>query len=624
MKSSSPSRQTTLMVGALGVVFGDIGTSPLYAVKECFSPMVGLQPDLPSILGILSLIFWLLLIVVSGKYLAFVLRADNKGEGGDLVLHALALKTAKSPGMKAFLIVLGMLAASFFYGDSLITPAISILGAMEGLQVAMPHVSDLIVPISVITAIALFLVQKSGTSSIGRFFGPVMFLWFSTIGVLGLRAIVDHPEVLAALNPLYAIDFISHHQAMTFLIMGAVVLAITGAEAIYADMGHFGVTPIRRAWFFFAMPGLVLNYFGQGALLLADPTAVHNPFYLLAPDWLQIPLLVLSLVAAVIASQATITGTFSVTRQAVLLGYLPRMAITHTSHHEAGQIYIPLVNYVVMVGVILLIVVFGSSGGLAAAYGISVTATMVITTLLAYQVARKLWGWSAIICIGICFPLLLLDVLLFGSNAFKIADGGWLTLAIAGTIFLLMVTWRNGSRYLYKQVTKNTIPLQDFLKSLAEKSPMRVKGTAIYLVRSVGETPNALASNFHHNRVIHERVIILHVGTSDEPVVSKANRVSITELGRGFISLDITYGFMELPSIPLILKQCVEEKKLDLDMSETSFMVSRVTLIPDSHIGLPFWQASLFRWMHVNSMRSHDFFRIPTNKALEIGVQIRV
>lgn len=612
------------MLAALGIVFGDIGTSPLYTVRESFSHVIGLAPDTGNVLGVLSLIFWLLTVIVSGKYISLIMRADNKGEGGILSLHALVLRATKGLKSRRLIVILGLLGGSLFYGESVITPAISVISAVEGLEVAVPNMESLIVPITIIILLALFTVQRFGTAFIGRFFGPVMVIWFVVIGLLGLRMIIEYPIVLNAINPYYALSFIAHHNALTFLIMGAVVLAITGSEAIYVDMGHFGRTPIQRAWFFVAMPGLLLNYFGQGAVLLANPEAAANPFFIMAPNWLQLPLVGLATAATVIASQATISGAFSITRQAIQMGYLPRMLITHTSENEAGQIYMPLVNWLLMMMVVLLVLSFRSSGNLAGAYGISVTATMVITTLLAYQTMRLIWKWPAVTSMALCAPMIVLDLLLFSSNLFKIFDGGWLTLAIATAVFVLMITWYDGSRYLYKQITKTSFPLGDFIKSLADKKPIRIKGTAIYLVRSHGDTPYALMNILKYNQVVHERVIVLHISTSEEPRVAKSKRYTITSYGEGFEAIDANYGYMELPSIPLLLKQCVDENKLELDICSTAFIVSHVTVIPDEHLGLPYWQAVLFKWLHVNSLRSHFFFRIPTNRAFEIGIQIRV
>ncbi len=423
MSRPANSRRLTLMLGALGVVFGDIGTSPLYAIKETFHPHIGLTPDIANVLGVLSLIFWLLIIVVSGKYVTMIMRADNKGEGGNLVLHALALRHTQNAKWHRVILVLGLMGSAFFYGDSVITPAISVVSAVEGLEVPLPHISSLVVPISIVILVCLFAVQRHGTASIGKFYGPIMLFWFAILALMGVRAIIDSPVVLQALNPVHAISFIASHASTALLIMGAVVLAITGAEAIYADMGHFGRKPIQRAWFYVALPSLVLNYFGQGALLLQNPEAVKNPFFIMAPEWFQIPLVFISVIAAIIASQATITGAFSLTRQAIQLGYLPSMMITHTSEHEAGQIYIPTVNLMMMISVVLLVLAFKSSGSLAAAYGISVTATMITSTLLAFQVTRRMWNWPTWLSLGICIPLLFIDVTLFGANLFKVADG---------------------------------------------------------------------------------------------------------------------------------------------------------------------------------------------------------
>jgi KUP system potassium uptake protein len=620
----TPSRRLTLMLGALGVVFGDIGTSPLYAIKESFSKTVGLEGNTENVLGILSLIFWLLTIVVSLKYLLFIMRADNKGEGGALVLHALALRTTNKFWLRRLIIMLGIIGAGLFYGDSIITPAISVLSAMEGLEVAMPQVSSLIMPLSLVVLVVLFAVQRHGTASVGRFFGPIMVVWFIVIGGLGLHGIVQNPVVLSAINPYHAVHFAMIHLDILMLVLGAVVLSVTGAEAIYADMGHFGRRPIQRAWFFVAMPGLLLSYFGQGALIMGDPAAIENPFFILAPEWFRLPLVILSTMATVIASQATISGAFSMTRQAVQLGYLPRVVITHTSEHEAGQIYIPFVNIAMMISVVLVVLTFKTSSNLAAAYAIAICGMMVITVLLAFQVSHKMWKWPVLLSVAVCLPLFLIDLLLFSSNLHKLMDGGWFTLAVAALVFLVMLTWIDGSRFLYKQISGSTMPLKDFINGLPEQNVTRVSGTAVFLVRTTGDTPHALLRNFRHNHVLHNRVIILYIGTRDTPRVARCERYKITDMGSNFLMIEAYYGFMELPSIPLLMRQCVEEGKLQLDMGDTSFFVSRSTLVPDPHMGLPLWQAVLYQWLYLNSVRMHDFYRIPTNKVLEIGIQVRV
>ncbi len=624
MSTQPTNRKLTLMIGALGVVFGDIGTSPLYTIRTAFNSEIGITPNMDSVLGILSLIFWLLMILVTGKYVTFIMHADNRGEGGILPLHSLALSSTRSNALKRVFVILGLLGASLFYGDSVITPAISVLSAVEGLNVAAPAISHMIIPITLLILAALFIAQRIGTASIGQFFGPIMIIWFASIGALGLMQIIQEPRVLMAINPYYALSFIGNHMGVTFLIMGAVMLAITGAEAIYVDMGHFGRKPIQYAWYFIALPGLLLNYFGQGALILNDPTKVENPFFHMAPDWLSLPLVVLSAIATVIASQATISGAFSLTRQAIQLGYMPRMQITHTSEHEAGQIYIPAVNTMLMLVVVLLVLVFKSSDNFAAAYGISVLGTMSITTVLALQVTRKLWQWPIWLSLLVCAPILLLDLLLLSSNMIKIHEGGWITLMIAAIIFTIMITWLDGSKFLYQQITAATTPLREFVAMLGQRKPIRVPGTAIFPVRTLGDTPTALLCNYQHNHVVHERIIILHVATKSEPRVSKSERYIITHLGENVTVLESFYGFMELPSIPLLLKQCVEEKKLELEMADSTFIVSRIAIVPDRHIGLPKWQAALYKWLHVNSVRAHEFYRIPIAKVLEIGSQIRL
>ncbi|MBI3419102.1 MAG: potassium transporter Kup [Proteobacteria bacterium] len=618
------SYQTALTIGALGVVFGDIGTSPLYAIQASFSKQIGLAVLPENILGVLSLIFWLLLIVVTGQYINFIVRVDNKGEGGVLSLHALTMRTTSNAKLRRILIYLGIAGAGLFYGDSLITPAISVLSAVEGLSVAAPTVEHLIIPITLSILVGLFMVQRHGTHSIGRFFGPVMLVWFSTIGLLGLRAIIADPLVLQAINPIYAFRFMVMHQGMTIIVLSAVVLAITGCEAIYADLGHFGFKPIQRAWTFVALPCLLLNYFGQGALLLRTPEAADNPFFRMAPEMLQIPMVLLACAATVIASQATISGAYSITRQAMQLGYMPRMRVMHTSEREAGQIYIPLVNSLLMIAVILLVLTFRTSNSLASAYGIAVIGTMIMTALLSYQVMRKIWRWPLWCSLAQCGFILAIYALLLSGNLIKVVEGGWVTLTVGSLMFTLMVIWFDGSAYLQHEISRNTMLIKDFLGLMRERQPVRVPGTAIYLVRTLGDAPHALVRNFRHNHVIHKRLIILHINIQEFPRVSKAERYTIKDMGENVLQLEADYGFMEFPNIPMLLRQCVEEKTLDLEMADTSFFVSRVTLIPDAHIGLPLWQAVIYAFIYINSVRAHDFYRIPTNRAVEIGLQMRI
>ena len=618
-------RKLTLMLGALGIVYGDIGTSPLYAVKESFSKVTGLLPTPDNVLGILSMIFWLLIIVVSCKYVLFIMRADNKGEGGILSLQSLALRSTNKFGLRRFIVLLGVLGAGLFFGEIIITPAISVLSAVEGLHIVYPDMTnETVILITIAILLLLFSMQRHGTSSIGRFFGPVMLVWFSTIAVLGILSIIHNPSVLAAINPVYAVTFSISNLNILFPILGAVVLAMTGSEPLYADMGHFGRKPIQAAWFYIALPALVLNYFGQGALLLENPDAKESPFFFLAPEWMRIGLVGLATVATIIASQATISGAYSMVRQAVQMGYLPRLNITHTSEHEAGQIYIPAVNSIMMVGVVLVVLAFKTSSNLAAAYCISITGMMIITVTLAFIVSLKIWKWPAWLCVSICLPLFMLDVLLFSSNVHKIPDGGWLSLTVAAFLFFVMISWIDGSRFLFKQISNATIPLKDFIASLSNMKFNRVQGTGIFLVRTTGDTPHALLRNFKHNHVLHERVIILNITTKDVPRVPRKDRFKIVDLGDNFLLIEAAYGFMELPSIPLLMRQCVEEGRLQIDMGDTSFFVSRTTLVPDPHVGLPLWQAVIFKWLHVNSVRMHDFYRIPTNKVLEIGIQMRL
>ena len=613
------------MIGALGVVFGDIGTSPLYAMQASFSKTTGLLPTPENILGVLSLVFWLLIVVVTLKYVVFIMRADNKGEGGVLSLQALALRSTNKFGLRRFIVILGILGAGLFFGDIIITPAISVLSAVEGIQTVDPALpSEHVILFTIAILLMLFSMQRHGTAFIGRFFGPVMVVWFVTLGVLGLAAIINTPVVLEALNPYHAVRFSAEHIGILLPILGAVVLAITGAETLYADMGHFGRKPIQAAWFYIALPALALNYFGQGAAILQNPASAENPFYYLAPDWARISLVVLATLATIIASQATISGAFSVARQAIQMGYLPRLNITHTSEHEAGQIYIPTINLIIMVGVVMVVLGFKTSSNLAAAYCISITGMMMITVTLSFIVSRRIWKWPKWMCAAVCVPLFLIDLLLFSSNVHKIPDGGWLTLTVAAFLFFIMITWVDGSRFLFKQISNATIPLKDFIASLPSLKFNRVSGTGIFLVRTTGDTPHALLRNFKHNHVLHDRVIILNITTKDVPRVPRKDRFRIEDLGNNFLLIEAIYGFMELPSIPLLMRQCVEEGRLQIDMGDTSFFVSRTTLIPDPHVGLPLWQAIIYKWLHVNSVRMHDFYRIPTNKVLEIGIQMRL
>jgi KUP system potassium uptake protein len=625
--SESASHHADLMpltLAALGVVFGDIGTSPLYAMRECFSETHALAPTHDNVLGILSLIFWALIIVISIKYVTFVMRADNRGEGGILALLALTMRnftgTAKQ---RAWLIILGIFGASLFYGDGVITPAISVLSAVEGLDIATPLLQPYVIPITLVILLGLFLIQSRGTARVGIYFGPVMVLWFATLGLLGLFNLVRAPEVLAAFNPEYAFNFFVVNRWTGFLVMGSVFLAVTGGEALYADMGHFGKHPIRLAWFSFVLPAIVLNYLGQGALLLHDPEAIKSPFYLMAPSWLLYPLVILATMATVIASQAVISGVFSVTRQAAQLGYCPRIAIRHTSDHAIGQIYVPAANWALLVAVFGLVLGFHTSSNLAAAYGIAVTIAMVIDTLLVLTLARMAWGWGWW-RIGLAVTaFLLLELGFVSANALKIPNGGWITLLIAGVIFLLMMTWKDGRDLLNERLRENAMPLAIFLKSLTVGSTLRVPGTAVFLTSNPDGVPNALLHNMKHNKVVHERLILLTVQPEEIPRLKDEERVSAHYLGYDTWRIVVRYGFIENPNLPRALELC-ERYGLHFEMMDTTFFLGRATLIPSPRKGMALWREKLFASLFRSATRPMDFFHIPYGRVVEMGTQIEL
>lgn len=617
-------RFVPLSIGAIGVVFGDIGTSPLYAMKEVFGTHYGIAPTLGNILGISSLIFWSLLIVVSLKYMLFILRADNKGEGGIMALLALTLRASTNTTRSRWLLItLGLFGGALFYGDGAITPAISVLSAVEGLKIVAPSLERYIIPLTMGILIGLFLFQRKGTASVGALFGPIMCLWFFVLGVLGIFSIVAEPQVLKALNPLYAVLFFTQHQWHSFIVLGAVVLALTGAEVLYADMGHFGRPVIRAAWFWFVLPSLVLNYFGQAALLIRDPSAAANPFYLLAPSWGIYALIALATCATVIASQAAITGTFSITRQAIQLGYLPRLKILHTSRQKIGQIYLPLVNWALLAAVLLLVMGFQTSSNLAAAYGISVTGTMVVTTVLALIIAHYQWGWHWWIVAMVGSVFLTIDIAFFSANLIKIPQGGWLPIAFGVGLFTLMSTWKRGREILMSRLRANAIELESFLKNIMRSPPLRVPGSAVFLTADREGVPHALLHNLAHNKVLHERVIFLTVITEDVPWVPKSERLNIEPLGQDFYRLTIRYGFKQDQHIPRALDQC-KGFGLDFNMLETSFFLSRETLIPTRLPGMALWREQLFITMARNASSAMTFFRLPTNRVLELGTQIEL
>jgi KUP system potassium uptake protein len=614
-----------LALAAVGVVFGDIGTSPLYSLKEAFSPAHGIPLTEHSILGVISLLFWAIVIVVGIKYVLFVMRADNNGEGGVLALMALALRSV-DPARKfaGLLMMLGIFGACMFYGDAVITPAISVISAVEGLQVAAPDLSHLVLPFTVVILIALFWIQRNGTATVGRLFGPIMVIWFIVIGLLGLAHIIRSPGVVRALNPYYAYSFMAAHVLQAYIVLGSVVLVLTGAEALYADMGHFGAKPIRVAWYALVMPSLVLNYFGQGALLMHDAKAIENPFFLLAPQWALLPLVVLSTVATVIASQAVISGAYSLTSQAIQLGYVPRMKIRHTSDLSIGQIYVPVVNWLLLVIILCIVVAFKSSDNLAAAYGIAVTATMVITTMLASVVMVNVWGWNKLVVALIIAGLMMVDLGFFGANLLKVAEGGWLPLGIGGLLFFLLMTWFKGRMIVKDRTAADGIPLMPFLQGLLAHPPHRVSGTAIYLTGSDTLVPVSLLHNLKHNKVLHERTIFLTFVTRDIPYVNDADRVTVKEMGGGLYLVKAVYGFNETPDVKAVLAEVGRTHDMTFEMMDTSFFLARETVVPTQLPGMSVWRERVFAWMHQNAAKPTDFFSIPANRVVELGTKIEI
>ncbi len=618
-------RLGSLSLAALGVVYGDIGTSPLYTLKECFDPDHGVPPTPDNIRGIASLVFWSIIVVVTLKYVLFVMRADNRGEGGILALLALALRaTGTDRGIVGPLMGLGLIGAALFFGDGMITPAISVLSAVEGLEVGTPLFSPYVVPITLVVLIGLFTIQSHGTEVVGRLFGPVMCVWFVTLAALGLAEIAGHPAILWALIPTHGLSFLFEHGWIAFLVLGSVVLAVTGGEALYADMGHFGKFPIQLAWFALVLPALMLNYLGQAALMLDQPEAARNPFYLLVPDWGLYPMVALATMATVIASQAVISGVFSLSRQAVQLGYSPRLEIKHTSDEEEGQIYIPRANWGLLLAIIALVIGFKSSTNLAAAYGIAVTGTMGATTVLALVVARSMWKWPLWLCIalGVCF--LTVDLTFFAANMLKIANGGWFPLAVGAGMFMLMATWKRGREILTKRLAEGALPLDLFLRQQKESSSViRVRGTAVFMTGGTATVPIALLHNMKHNKVLHQRVVFLTVQTEDIPRVSARDRVVVEGLAEGFYRITVRYGFVQEPDIPKVLRLC-KAFGLEFDMMDTSFFLGRETLIPAVHPEMAEWRERLFVVMSRNAVSATDFFRIPPGRVVELGTQVQL
>ena len=620
---SSKSSLAALTLGAIGVVYGDIGTSVLYAVKEVFgSGHVPFTPD--NIYGILSIFFWTLTVIVSLKYVVLVLRADNNGEGGLIAMLALASQAVKDkPRLRKVLLAVGIFGTSLFYGDGVITPAISVLSAVEGLEVVSPHFKQYVIPLTLVVLFCLFAVQKRGTSGIGKFFGPVTLIWFLTIAVLGVSHIVTHPEILWAMSPHHAVGFMWAHPGISFIILGAVVLCVTGAEALYADLGHFGKRPIRLAWFGVAMPALTLNYFGQGALLLAEPEAVKNPFFMMAPDWALVPLVVMATLATVIASQALITGAFSVTKQVIQLGYLPRLNILHTSVRDTGQIYIPLVNWGLFVAIVLAVVMFRSSSNLAAAYGIAVTLDMLITTILTFFVIRFGWGYPLALCVAATGFFFVVDLAFFASNLLKLFQGGWFPLMIGGGVFMLMMTWKQGRSLLNDKLRADAIDLKDFLESVFLSPPTRVDGTAVFLTAEPGAVPNALLHNLKHNKVLHRQNLFVTVRNHEVPWIGRDKRLQVEPLGHDCWQVVVQYGFKDDPDIPSALHQ-LRVQGCDVEPMTTSYFLSRDTIIPTIGSGMAPWREKLFAQMHHNASDAADFLRLPNNAVVALGSKVEI
>ena len=614
----------TLALGAIGVVYGDIGTSPLYTLQTTLS-YEGKTPHADSVFGVLSLIFWAQIIVVSLKYVVFIMRADNKGEGGIMALMALALRGVRgSARMRWLLAIIGIFGAALFYGDGVITPAISVLSAVEGVKVAAPGLGHWVMPVSAVILFFLFALQKHGTDRVGRLFGPVMVVWFIVIAVIGVHNIVQNPSVLRALSPHYGLEFFMHHGWSAFVALGGVVLALTGAEALYADMGHFGKRPIQLAWFSFILPALVLNYFGQGALLLRDPSAIDNPFFKAVPSMFLYPMIGLATAATVIASRAVISGAFSMTREAMSLGYSLRMPIVHTSREMSGQIFVPWVNSFLLVMVLVAVVGFGSSDALSAAYGIAVTGTMSITTILALFVARHQWGWRLpwLIVVGAC--LLIIDLSFFSANLLKVEAGGWFPLVLGLGVFIVMTTWRRGRELVVREIKQGGLALMPFIENIIEHPPLRVPGTAVFLTANQNAVPHALLHNLKHNKVLHERNVMLTVDILETPVAEAEERIRLVPMDGDFYGLELRFGFAEDPNIPLALSKCAKSG-LPFDLMDTTFFLSRENVVADKRRpGMALWRDRLFAFMSRNALPATAFFQIPGNRLIELGTQVEI
>ena len=615
-----------LVVASLGVVYGDIGTSPLYAFRESLAPHEGVTVTADSVLGVMSLIFWSLIVVIAIKYLAFVMRADLKGEGGILVLTALVRPLKRPPKWtsKYNLVLIGLFGTALLYGDGMITPAISVLSAVEGFEVATDALSPFVVPLAIVILIGVFSVQRFGTGRVGALFGRVMVVWFVVLAVLGVASILQQPAVLAAVNPLYGVRFFVNYGFPGFLVLGSVFLVVTGGEALFADMGHFGRRPITLGWFSFVLPALLLNYFGQAALLLQRPEAIENPFYFLAPSWATVPLAILATMATIIASQALISGSFSLTLQAVQLNYLPRVRIKYTSREEAGQIFIPAVNRVLMVACIGLVLGFRSSTNLAAAYGVAVTATMVVTTILFYVVARERFGWSRVKAGVPCAIFLVIDAAFFGANLFKIPEGGWFPLVVGALIFTIMTTWKHGRELLTSRIRAGEVPLEAFLKELDEKGPRRVSGTAVYLYSATGKVPPALLANMRHNESLHERIVLLTVQLAEVPHVPPARRVELEPMEKGFIRVVVTYGYQDYIHVPEALASTVG-KKISIDPNRVTYVLGRERVKASVRMpGMAVWREKLFGLMLRNTMDATRYFHLPLDRSIEVGQAVEI
>jgi KUP system potassium uptake protein len=622
-EAHSTARFTALLIGSIGVVYGDIGTSPLYAFREAVVAASGSAGAVTSqaVLGVLSLILWALIIVVTLKYVVVLLRADNNGEGGTLALMALAQRAVGHGA--GTIVLLGIISGALFYGDAVITPALSVLSAIEGIKLVTETFDPYVVPLTVLILLALFAAQSRGTARVAAFFGPVMCIWFAVIAIAAIPAIVQHPEVLFALNPLHAVSFMLHHGIIGFVTLGAVFLAVTGAEALYADLGHFGKRPIQTAWLFIVLPSLALNYLGQGALVIADPKAVENPFFLMFPDWALIPMVVLATAATVIASQAVITGAYSLTRQAIQLGLLPRFEIRHTSESHSGQIYIPRINMLLFISVILLVLMFRSSSALASAYGIAVTGTMVVTAMMGFVVIWKVWRWSPFAAAALIAPFLFLDLTFLAANLLKVFEGGWVPLALGAVVMLLMYTWRRGSRLLFEKSRKLEFPLAELVAMLEKRPPQRVSGTAVFLTSDPSSAPTALMHSLKHYKVLHEKNVILTIEIAPTPRIDPAERVRLEQISATFSKITLRFGFMESPNVP---KALAIARKLgwQFDIMSTSFFLSRRALKPAAHSGMPRWQDHLFIALSRTANDATDYFQIPSGRVVEVGTQVTI